>query len=41
MIDFESDFTGSENITLKGMAAHDLVVFKTVEPRSVVPVAQV
>jgi hypothetical protein len=33
IIDFESDFTGSENITIKNRSSHERVISKTVEPR--------
>lgn len=41
IIEFECDFTGSENITIKNRSAHDRIVTKTVEPRELTQVAQV
>ena len=41
IIDFECDFTGSENITIKSRAGHERIVSKTVEPRDPTLVAQV
>ena len=41
IIEFECDFTGSENITIKNRSAHDRIVSKTVEPRELTLVAQV
>ncbi len=40
-IDFEIDFTGSENINIKNMPSHERIVFKTVEPRESTQIAQV
>lgn len=41
IIDFECDFTGSDNISIKSRANHEKIVAKTVEPREVTLVAQV
>jgi hypothetical protein len=41
IVDFESDFTGSENITIKNMSHQDRIVAKTVEPLENTLVAQV
>lgn len=41
IVDFECDFTGSENITIKNMSNQDRIVSKTVEPLENTLVAQV
>lgn len=41
IIDFEADFKGSENISIKGYGEEVTTVMKTVEPRAITLIAQV
>ena len=41
VIDFEADFEGSQNISIKGVGKEVYTILKTVEPRSTMTIAQV